>query len=208
MLVAERGAPTGAYDYEALAESGENRVLRFRPTAPDDPPSERFLVSGPKEYAIGFPPNFRNDNGGIAIGYGYDAAGNINRAVCAGTLWTTGERLRMSPDPAITRLLQPGGPLAVHGLQGNAVSMVRPLNAPPFNSYFIDYYDIGERPAWTGHLGDVAIWRICPHAKIEPAAGEMLKEATNDELTTCQAGNDQRGRSMRPDRLRRARLSK
>ncbi len=30
MLVAERGAPTGAYDYKALAESPENRVLRFR----------------------------------------------------------------------------------------------------------------------------------------------------------------------------------
>jgi hypothetical protein len=195
MVVAERGAPTGAYDYEALAEPGESRVLRFRPTAPDDPPSEDFWFPVPKEYAIGFPPNFHNDNGGIAIGYGYDAAGNINRAACAGSLWTSGERLRMSPDPAIARLLQPGGALAVHGLQGNAVAMVQPLNLPPFNSYFIDYYGIGERPAWTGHLGGVAIWRVCAHSKIDPALGEMLTEAASQPSDDCPAGyssvNDQ-----------------
>jgi hypothetical protein len=195
MLVAERGAPTGAYDYDALAEPGESRVLRFRPTEPDDPPSEDFWFPVPKEYAIGFPPNFHNDNGGIAIGYDYDAAGNINRAVCAGSLWTTGERLRMSPDPAITRLLQPGGLLAVHGLQGNAVAMVQPLNLPPFNSYFIDYYGIGERPAWTGHLGGVAIWRVCAHTKIDPALQEMLTEAASQTSQDCPAGytsvNDQ-----------------
>ena len=40
MLVAERGEPTGAYDYKALAAAGENRVLRFRPKRPDDPPVE------------------------------------------------------------------------------------------------------------------------------------------------------------------------
>jgi hypothetical protein len=195
MLVAERGAPTGAYDYEALAEPGESRVLRFRPTAPDDPPSEDFWFPVAKEYAVGFPPNFHNDNGGIAIGYGYDAAGNINRAVCSGSLWTTGERLRMSPDPAIARLLQPGGPLAVHGLQGNPVAMVQPLNLPPFNSYFIDYYSIGERPAWAGHLGGVAIWRICPNTKIDPVLGEILTEAANQTSQDCPAGyttvNDQ-----------------
>ena len=58
MLVAERGAPTGAYDYKALAESPENRVLRFRPKNPDDPPSRDLWFPVPKEYAIGFPPTF------------------------------------------------------------------------------------------------------------------------------------------------------
>ena len=58
MLVAERGAPTGAYDYKALAEPGENRVLRFRPKAPGRSAEPRSLVSGPEEYAVGFPPNF------------------------------------------------------------------------------------------------------------------------------------------------------
>ena len=115
---------------------------------------------------MGFPPDFRNDNGGIAIGYGYNQAGNINRAVCAGTLSSSGEKLRMSPDPAIARLLQPGGQLAVNGLQGNAVSMLRPLNAPPLNSYFIDYDDRFDDPPTRGTMGDVVIWRVCGQAAL------------------------------------------
>ena len=126
MLVAERGAPTGAYDYNALAEPGENRVLRFRPKLPDDPPSRDLWFPVPKEYAIGFPPDYRNDNGGIAIGYGYDQAGDINRAVCGGTLWSSGEQLRNARDPAIVRRLQPGGPLVVNGLQGNSTPLAPP----------------------------------------------------------------------------------
>ncbi len=166
MLVAERGAPTGAYDYKALAEAGENRVLRFRPKGPDDPPSPYLWFPMPKEYAIGFPPDHRNDNGGIAIGYGYDAAGNINRAVCGGMLWSTGEQLRNARDRAIIRRLQPGGPLIVDGLQGNSTRLLRPLNEPPFETYFIDYDDRFEDPQTRGHLGDVVIWRVCGQAML------------------------------------------
>src|SRR4029077_1498910 len=127
MLVAERGAPTGAYDYKALAESPENRVLRFRPKTPNDPPSRDLWFPVPKEYAIGFPPTLRNDNGGIAIGYGYDPAGNINRAVCGGTLWSTGEQLRNARDPAIVRRLEAGGRLNIHCLEGNGKGVARPV---------------------------------------------------------------------------------
>jgi hypothetical protein len=168
MLVAERGEPTGAYDYKALAAAGENRVLRFRQKTPNDPPSRDLWFPVPREYAIGFPPNHRNDNGGIAIGYGYDAAGNINRAVCGGTLWSTGEQLRNAHDPAIIQRLQPGGPLIVDGLQGNAVSLLRPQNEPPFETYFIDYDDRFDDPQTRGHLGDVVIWRVCGQAAIVP----------------------------------------
>ena len=161
MLVAERDEPTGAYDYKALAASGENRVLRFRPKRPDDPPSRDLWFPVPKEYAIGFPSDYHNDNGGIAIGYGYDAAGNINRAVCGGTLWSTGEQLRNAQEPAIIRRLQPGGPLIVDGLQGNSVQLLRPQNEPPFATYFIDYDDRFDDPRTRGHLGDVVIWRVC-----------------------------------------------
>ena len=100
----------------------------------------------------------------------------------------------MSPDPGHSRLLQPGGPLAVHGLQGNPVAMVQPLNLPPFNSYFIDYYSIGERPAWAGHLGGVGSV-ACPNTKIDPVLGEILTEAANQTNRDCPAGyttvNDQ-----------------
>ena len=150
MLVAERDEPTGAYDYKALAASGENRVLRFRPKRPDDPPSRDLWFPVPKEYAIGFPSDYHNDNGGIAIGYGYDAAGNINRAVCGGTLWSTGEQLRNAQEPAIIRRLQPGGPLIVDGLQGNSVQLLRPQNEPPFATYFIDYDDRFDDPQTRG----------------------------------------------------------
>jgi len=166
MLVAERGAPTGAYDYKALAESPENRVLRFRPRGPDDPPGRDLWFPVPKEYAIGFPPNYRNDNGGIAIGYGYDPAGNINRAVCGGTLWSTGEQLRNARDRAIIQRLQAGGPLVVDGLQGNAIQLLRPQNEPPFATYFIDYDDRFEDPQTRGYLGDVVIWRVCGQAAL------------------------------------------
>ena len=166
MLVAERGEPTGAYDYKALAQAGENRVLRFRPKRPDDPPSRDLWFPVPNEYAVGFPPNHRNDNGGIAIGYGYDAAGNINRAVCGGTLWSTGEQLRNARDPAIIQRLQPGGPLIVDGLQGNAVPLLRPQNEPPLAAYFIDYDDRFDDPQTRGHLGDVVIWRVCPQGAL------------------------------------------
>jgi hypothetical protein len=166
MLVAERGAPTGAYDYKALAESPENRVLRFRPKTPNDPPSRDLWFPVPKEYAIGFAPNLRNDNGGIAIGYGYDQAGTINRAVCGGTLWSTGEQLRNAKDAAIIQRLQPGGPLIVDGLQGNAIPLVRPLNEPPFESYFIDYDDRFDDPQTRGYMGDVVIWRVCGQAAL------------------------------------------
>ena len=166
MLVAERGAPTGAYDYKALAESPENRVLRFRPKNPDDPPSRDLWFPVPKEYAIGFPPTYRNDNGGIAIGYGYDPAGNINRAVCGGTLWSTGEQLRNARDRAIIQRLQAGGPLIVDGLQGNSTRLLRPLNEPPFETYFIDYDDRFDDPQTRGTMGDVVIWRVCGQAAL------------------------------------------
>ena len=168
MLVAERGAPTGAYDYKALAESPENRMLRFRPKTPDDPPSRDLWFPVPKEYAIGFAPTLRNDNGGIAIGYSYDPAGNINRAVCGGTLWSTGEQLRNARDRAIIQRLQAGGPLIVDGLQGNSTRLLRPLNEPPFETYFIDYDDRFDDAQTRGTMGDVVIWRTCGQAMLLP----------------------------------------
>jgi hypothetical protein len=164
MVVAERGAPTGAYDYVALAAAGENRVLRFRLKRPDDPPGPGLWHPVSEEYAIGFPPTFRNDNGGLAIGYGYGANGAVNRLVCGGMLWSTGEQLRNARDPAIVARLQAREQLVVNGLQGNAVDLVRPQNEPPFQSYFIDYDNRFDDPAARGHLGDVEIWRVCARA--------------------------------------------
>jgi len=181
MLLAERGAPTGAYDFAALAKEAVGRVLRYQQapaqamqqapmTAPDQqaqPVSQQPQDMGslwqpvPDEYAIGFPADLRNDNGGIAIGYSYAPAGTIDRNTCGGFLWSTGERLRETADQALAARLAAGGPPIVNGLQGNALDLVRPANVPPLATYFVDYDDKFDDAAARGHMGDIAILRIC-----------------------------------------------
>ena len=111
----------------------------------------------------------RNANGGVAIGYGYDANGRIDRAACSAFLWSTGEQLRKAMDPALAARLAASGPAIVDGLQGNALGLVRPANVPPLQTYFVDYDDSYSDDAARGHIGDVAIWRICGQAALAPA---------------------------------------
>lgn len=177
MLLAERGPPTGAYDYKILATPAGGRALRFRAKLPGENGTP-FYWQADGDYAVGFPPNFTNDNGGLALGYGYDSAGNIDPGRCGATLWTTGEQLRLSPDRSLAERLRAGGPLAVNGLQGNALELVRPQNTPPFNSYFLNYADPAEQPGLMGQIGGIAIWQICPRAAIAPEIfAEMLATA-------------------------------
>jgi hypothetical protein len=163
MLLAERGGPTGAYDYGALTPQNSGRVLRLRAQTPgaDGTP---FLWATVGDYAIGFPPIYQNGDGGIAIGYGYEPSGRATAGACGGTLWTTGSQLRVSPDLPIAQRLAPGGPFPIDGLQGNAVSLLRPQNTPPFSSYFIDFDDRTDITGTPGHMGDVIVWRSCPSA--------------------------------------------
>jgi len=160
MLLAERAAPTGAYDFAVLAQPGIGRVLRYARVEPAGPAGAAWQPV-PDEYAIGFPAQMRNGNGGVAVGYRYDARGLIDRASCDGFLWSTGEQLRVSPDPALAAQLAQGGPAIVNGLQGNDIELVRPANVPPLQTYFVDYDDRFDDPEARGHLGDVEIWRIC-----------------------------------------------
>jgi hypothetical protein len=163
MLLAERPAATGAYDFAALAKPGVGRVLRYRSVTP--PAGGRTTwAPDPDEYAIGFPADMRNGNGGVAVGYGYTPNGQIDRAACSAFLWSTGEQLRNSMDPALIARLAASGPPIVNGLQGNAIGLVRPANVPPLQTYFVDYADNYSQDTARGHLGDVAIWRICGQA--------------------------------------------
>jgi hypothetical protein len=179
MLLAERPAPTGAYDFNALAQEGTGRVLHYQRVAPaaaaptgpgDQPQPANAAVPGQgwqpvaDEYAIGFPRDLRNDNGGVAIGYGYTPSGTIDRAACGGFIWSTGEQLRVSQDQALAARLAAGGPAVVNGLQGNAIEALRPANVPPLATYFVDYDDQFVDPAARGHMGDIAIWRVCSQA--------------------------------------------
>ncbi len=75
------------------------------------------------------------------------------------------DRRQPAQRPSYAGQLGDEGPLDVHGLQGNDVSLVRPKNEPPLASYFVDYdgqFGDGEK---AGHVGDVEIWQPC-HSSI------------------------------------------
>jgi hypothetical protein len=159
MVLAQRGAQHGSYDYTIFAEPGTASVVRYRREIPDDPATPGTWVEVPEEYAVGFRPDGHNANGGVALGYGYDDNGMIRPNSCGETLWSTGEALR--DNPALAEQLATGGPPTVDGLQGNGVDLVRPANDPPFQSYFADYDDDYSDQSAAGHLGDVEIYQSC-----------------------------------------------
>ncbi len=173
MLLADRPAPTGAFDFEALSVPAIGRVLRYA-IVEIMPNGRRIWQFQPDEYAIGFPPDFRNGNGGVAIGYDYDHNGALVPGSCGGFLWATGENLRQPADPVLAARRGQSGPPDVNGLQGNGGWRIRPDNAPPLQSYFIDYDDRYDDPAERGHMGDIAIERLCSaaqHAELVPFGG-------------------------------------
>jgi hypothetical protein len=165
MILAERGAPTGAFDFLSVAQPAASRALRYRLVQVDasTPPTWQAI---PDEYAIGFAAALRNANGGAAIGFGYRADGSLDTGACGGFLWTTGEQLRAAADPDVATQLAATGPLPLNGLQGEGVDAVRPDNVPPFQSYFVNYFDDSGNAAFRGHLGDIAIPRGCAQSAL------------------------------------------
>jgi hypothetical protein len=164
MLLADRPAPTGDYELVALAQSGIGRVLRFVPT----PGAPGTWQPAPNQYAIGFPDPMTNANGGVAVGYGYDANGTLDPASCSGFVWSTGEQLRTSADPNTASLLASTGTPYLNGLQGNGIDLVEPANVPPLQTYFVDYGAQFDNLALRGYLGDITIPRSCAPASPPP----------------------------------------
>ncbi|MGP0107109.1 YncE family protein, partial [Rhodoblastus sp.] len=160
IYLAERAAPTGAFDFEALAQPAIGRVLRYAIVG-QTADGQRIWQQTPDAYAIGFPEIFRNGNGGVAIGYGYLETGAANRGSCDGFLWTTGEQLRVSADAKIAARLARGGESHIDGLQGNPLWRILRDREPPFVSYFISYADNFADPSTRGHMGDIDIRRLC-----------------------------------------------
>jgi hypothetical protein len=159
MILAQRGQQRGSYDYSVFAEPLKSSVVRYTREVPDNPATPGTWVPVAEQYAIGFPPDRHNANGGISLGYRYDANGYMRNGACGEFLWSTGESLR--DDPALAAQLAAGGPATVDGLQGNDRSLVRPLNDPPFSSYFTDYDDDFTHPEHKGWMGDVEIYQPC-----------------------------------------------
>ncbi|WP_156164619.1 hypothetical protein [Bradyrhizobium sp. LTSP885] len=167
MYLADRPAPSGAFDFEALAVGGIGRVLRYAVTG-TMPDGRRVWQQAPDPYATGFPQRFRNGNGGVAIGYNYDRLGNLVARTCGGFMWTTGEDLRHPADDALAAQLAKSGALDINGLQGNGTWATHRDGEPPLDSYFIDDFDsvpdVAPDAAARGHMGDVAIKRQCSDA--------------------------------------------
>jgi hypothetical protein len=156
MYLAQRGEIRGSYDYAVFAEPSKSAVLRYKRD------SNGMWVQVREEYAIGFPNDYRNATGGVALGYAHDETGTVRRGACNRTLWSTGDNLRN--DAAHAAKLADEGPVDIHGLQGNDVTLTRPQNEPPFNSYFVDYDGQFGDAEKAGHVGDVEIWQPCEDA--------------------------------------------
>jgi len=160
MLLAQRGAPRGSYDYSVFAEPGKSSVVRYHLETPDDPWTPSAWAPDADEYAIGMRPEFRYADGGIALGYQHDrGTGALVPGSCNAMLWSTGSRSRSSANPDAVD--GGSGEPDVHGLQGNEASLVRPQNVPPTQAYYIDYDGLFGDAANAGHMGDVAIWQPC-----------------------------------------------
>jgi hypothetical protein len=83
-------------------------------------------------------------------------------------VWSTGDALRNVPEQA--EKLKANGELVIHGLQGNAVDLVRPANEPPMQAYFLDYDGQYEDAQAEGQVGGIRIYRTaCERAASEPA---------------------------------------
>ena len=155
MYLAQRGTVKGSYNYSEFAEPGKSTVVRYQLEQPDDPATESRWVPVPEFYAIGKQDPHQNANGGIALGFAHDEIGGIKSGTANSMLWSTGEKLRTSLESEA----DPAAENDVHGLQGNNISLVRPDNVPPQQSYFLDYDGLFNDTEKAGHMGDVEIWQ-------------------------------------------------
>jgi hypothetical protein len=159
LFLSQRGQTISSYDFSVLAKSNTASVLRYtRKRLPD---GSVVWDKSPAEYAIGFADSNKNTNGGIALGYGYYPDGAIRYDACKQMLWSTGEQLRRNLKHA-SRL---GTPEIVNGLQAMQKTLVKPANAPPFQTYYIDFDNVFNDARSRGHIGDVEIWSACPSSK-------------------------------------------
>ena len=159
MIVAQRGAQKGPFDYGQFAEGGKAQVLRYNLEVPDDPATPGLWSPTPEEYPVGFAEGQRLGAGSVAMGYAYKPDGGIDLATCGGTLAITGDDLR--DNPTLANELAAGGPAAVTGVQIGGVDLVRPQNVPPKQSVFIDYDPRADDAGARGHTGNVAVFSRC-----------------------------------------------
>ena len=163
LMLAQRGAQLGSYDYSVFAEPQTSSVVHYRHEFPDDPATPSTWAEVPQSFAIGLAPEGMNASGGIALGPKYNSETGAYDGACNATLWSTGDALRANAeiDPPLD------GPEYVAGLQGASRALFRPLNDPPVLSAFADYdgNTDDDQASQAGHVGAVAIWQSCGDAE-------------------------------------------
>ena len=163
LYLSQRGGLTGSYDYSIFAKLEKPVVRRYTRKDGDTRWSEEV-----GEFAVGFKLPHRSTLGGLALSYGYDADGTIDYGKCRETLWTTGEHLR---DRADAELGDKDGARVVHGLQATSKGNVRPANAPPYQTWFVDNDGQFDDADFYSRVGDIAIYDPCdelPVAEVAP----------------------------------------
>jgi len=159
MIIAQRGRQVASYNYSENIEPKRARVYRYKRESPDNLQTISVWQQIPEEYAIGFRPAHRNSTGGVDLSYGYTDLGYIDKGNCEGTLWATGESLRVNAQ--LSTSLAVGGQADVQGLQGAPADLVRQGNVPPWSSYMIDYDGRFDSGLVTGQIGDVENYAPC-----------------------------------------------
>ena len=171
MIVALRGVARSGFDFNRFVDPNSGSVLRFLSASGNGTPATNHWLPGPQEYAVGAAASNRNAAGGASLNYGFGSDGVIDVSQCDATMVLTGDGLA---DPESTDT-------ASHGLQLNAADLVRPANAPPTRSVFVDFDGRRGDTDARGHIGSVLAFRRCPDAAVAIVADAAAKSAGADE---------------------------
>jgi len=175
MIIAQRPAISVDKQFANFISLGNSRVLRFRRDDTDDPANPGVWQLTPDEYAVGLTGSSRNANGGVAMGYGYNADGEVDFESCDATVWATGDWLRA--DPTKAKLEDDGTEATMAaGLQGTPAALVRPDNVPPVGAMVIDYDGQYPPVLQSGHVGAVTIHTSCPGSEPPGASADATPQ--------------------------------
>ena len=146
MLLAQRGAQKGAYDYGAFVDAAPTQVLRYTVENPDNPATPGIWSPTPDSYSAGFASGGKAASGGLSLQYGYRPDGTLDANACEGTIALTTDGITEDGKG--------------HGAQLNAVDLVLPANLPPKQSAFIDF---------DNRAGCRRLHRACRRREVLPA---------------------------------------
>jgi len=178
MIVTQRGSLESPADYSHFTAEGPTETLRFTAENPDDPSTPDRWKAQPDEYAVGNGQESRASVGGLALQYAYKDDGSIDTASCSGTIIVSADNLGQKADG--------------HGLQLNAIGLVRPANMPPTQSSLLALpVGAGDASA-RGYAGGVAALQDCAGGggEFPPVAGADTN-ADMPPVAGGDAGGDQ-----------------